>query len=90
VLVVSGIGAHAKAARALRAAAGGPSGDDWIGQKQNKSGKREASDQDRPVPHVEAKNSTLRHFGDELRHDLTSEPRHPAVRQVARNMVTVS
>jgi hypothetical protein len=38
----------------------------WIGQKKDKSGKGKATDHDRPVPHVEAKNSTLRHCGDEL------------------------
>ena len=64
--VVSRLSADAEAAWALRAAAGEPSGDDWIGQKQDKAGKREATDQDRPVPDVEAKNSTLRHCGDEL------------------------
>jgi hypothetical protein len=37
-----------------------------IGQKKDKSGKGKATDQDRPVPHVEATNSTLRHRGDEL------------------------
>jgi hypothetical protein len=66
VLLVSGLGADAEAAPALCAAAGEPSGDEWVGQKQDKSGKREAADQDRPVPHVEAKNSTLRHCGDQL------------------------
>jgi hypothetical protein len=50
----------------IQTPAGGRSGADWIGQKKNKSGKREAADQDRPVPDVEAKNSTLRHSGDEL------------------------
>jgi hypothetical protein len=41
-------------------------GGNWIGQKKDKSGKRKAADKDRPVHHVEAKNSTLRHCGDQL------------------------
>jgi hypothetical protein len=49
-----------------RTPAGRSLGGDWIGQKKDKSGKGKATDQDRPVPHVEAKNSTLRHCGDEL------------------------
>jgi hypothetical protein len=40
-------------------------GGNWIGQKKDKSGKRKAADKDRPVPHVEAKNS-IRHCGDQL------------------------
>jgi hypothetical protein len=41
-------------------------GGNWISEKKDKSGKGKATHQDRPVPHVEAKNSTLRHCGDEL------------------------
>ena len=53
-------------AKSLRTPAGRCLGGNWIGQKKDKSGKRKAADKDRPVPHVEAKNSTLRHCGDEL------------------------
>jgi hypothetical protein len=75
------IQAEVPAAGALRPSTGAPLGEievtghaipsadlgrDWIGQKKDKSGKRKAADKDRPVPHVEAKNSTLRHCGDQL------------------------
>jgi hypothetical protein len=66
--MVPGLGADAEALGALHPAAGEPSGDDWIGQKQDKSGERKAADQDRPVPDIEAKNSTLRRGRDDLGH----------------------
>jgi hypothetical protein len=41
-------------------------GGNRISQKKDEPGKGKATDQDRPVPHVQTKNSTLRHCGDEL------------------------
>jgi hypothetical protein len=47
-------------------------GGNRISQKKDEPGKGKATDQDRPITHVQTKNSTLRHCGDELWHDLTS------------------
>ena len=72
VLMVSGVGADAEAARALRPTGGPPGefgvtgralpgsnlGGDWIGQKKDKSGERETAKQNRPVPHVQTEKSS--------------------------------
>jgi hypothetical protein len=75
----------------LRLGARADLGADWIGQKKEKSGKGEATDQHRPIAHIKTKQPTPRHsnlVSARLRgrHRKNRQPTSTSVLHVANNL----